>query len=112
MEIEGQAQCTINMLISEAFSTVLSIIEEGITDPRINRHGGLMSMRIVVEGFSADLRINLNEALIEVSQDGKLIYSNYPFRVEDPASAKRVISRLNNELGSIYESGLLAHLHQ
>ncbi len=112
MESPQQTLSTINMLISDAFSTSLSIIEEGITDARLKRHGGLMSMQIEVEGFSADLRINLNEALIEVSQDGKLIYSNRPFRVEDPASAKRVISLLTRELGSIYESGLMAHLPQ
>lgn len=110
MESTSQTLSTINMMISGAFSSALSIIEEGITDPRIKRHGGLMAMQIEVEGFSADLRINLNEALIEVSQDGKLLYSNRPFRVEDPAYAKQVISRLTSELGSIYEMGMLALL--
>lgn len=110
MEDEKQVQNTINMLISEAFEVALSLIEEGIKDPRIQRQGGMLDMQIKIDGFAASLNIDLNEAKIEVSQDGNLLYCNRPFWVEDPATAKRVIALLTRELGSIYEMGMLALL--
>lgn len=112
MESEKQVQNTLNMLISEVFETALSLVEEGIEDPRIQRRDGQMNMRIKVEGFSAKLLIDLGEARIEVSQDGKLIYGNRPFWVVSPATAKRVITMLMRELSTIYETAMIQRLKQ
>lgn len=110
MEDEKQVHNTINMLISEAFEVALSLIEEGIKDPRIQRQGGMLDMQIKIDGFAASLNIDLNAAKIEVSQGGKLLYGNRPFWVEDPANAKRVIALLARELGSIYETAMIQRL--